>query len=449
VRHAALKLSLEEARGLMLSAQGLLDPPPVAPGPTDLEQLVDRLGVVQLDAINVVCRTQYLVPWSRLGVYRRSDFDSLLSPRRTIFEYWSHAASIVPMTEYRYYRPRMIAAGERIRRDYADWLEQNPGVLERTLDSIRELGPRTSAEFERGPGEKRTGPWDWYGPKASRRALEMLWTSGDLMIHSRRAGQKTYDVRERVLAEGQEAPPNDDDLPTSEEVTHRLVGRTLQALGVVTLSWTADYFRLPAPTSGARSRAAVVAPVFKDLVERGEAAPASIEGIAEPAYVDPRRMEDLQRLRSGLTPERTTLVSPFDSLIWHRPRARVLFGYEVCFEAYVVPEKRRYGYYCIAILHRGALVGRVDVRMARDEGALHARALYLEPGVEPTPVLTQDVAGSLLDLAAFLGAERVVVGRSEPDAFGPRLRDLLDGRPAPAGVENANGDVGTAPPERE
>ncbi|MEJ7655083.1 MAG: crosslink repair DNA glycosylase YcaQ family protein [Chloroflexia bacterium] len=173
------------------------------------------------------------------------------SPRRTIFEYWSHAASIVPMTEYRYYRPRMIATGERIRRDYADWLEQNPGVLERTLDSIRELGPRTSAEFERDPGEKRTGPWDWYGPKASRRWLEMLWTSGDLMIHSRRAGQKTYDVRERVLAEGQEAPPNDDDLPTPEEVTHRLVGRTLQALGVVTLSWTADYFRLPAPTSGA------------------------------------------------------------------------------------------------------------------------------------------------------------------------------------------------------
>ena len=150
--------------------------------------------------------------------------------------------------------------------------------------------------------------------------------------------------------------------------------------------------------------------------------PVTIEGIKEPAYLDVARLPDLERLRAGYISARTTFLSPFDSMIWDRARARALFDYEVCFEAYIVPEKRRFGYYCLAILHQGRLVGRFDPKMDRDEGVLHARALYLEPGVKADTALLDGIAGALRDLARFLGAEAVSVDRTEPEKLAERLQ---------------------------
>jgi uncharacterized protein YcaQ len=408
----------------MLSAQGLFERP--APGQiceADLLDLIERLGVVQIDTINVVERTQYLVMWSRLGPYDAGMLDALHHPRRQTFEYWSHAASIVPMRDYVYYRTRMLRYAEHMWQGNQEWFSLNPDIVSGTLDRVLQNGPLASADFERDPSDRRTGPWDWYGPKESRRALEILWTTGHLMVHSRRSGQKVYDLRERILSECfGDGVPGDDELPDEATRLRHFVRRTVRALGLVTPSWLWDYFRLAPPAAPPRNKRAAATALLDELVAAGELVPATVDGLDEPVYVHQEQLAGLDRQRQGAKPSRTTLLSPFDSLIWDRARARELFGYEVCFEAYVPPPKRRYGYYCLAILHRGSLVGRIDPKMDRQRRCLIARAVYLEPDVPVSEDLAAGVALSLRELGCFLGAENIVVERGEPEQFGDALR---------------------------
>jgi uncharacterized protein len=436
-------LSLEEARGVMLAAQGLLDPPPTNPGSDDVRALIERLGVLQIDTINVVRRTQYLVLWSRLGAYDDALLDELLYPLRVTFEYWSHAASIVPMSDYPHYRAVMLRAADGVLwGDYRQWRAEHPDVVRQTLEAIRERGPLGSADFERPENAKRVERWDWYGPKESRVALDLLWMTGEIMVHSRRAGQKVYDLRERVLAETYGGViPSDDGLPTPEESLRHFVRRTASALGIVTPSWLWDYFRLHsykllASQNGAHgdgrapATRAAAKHALEALAREGAVIPVTVDGLPERTYLAVERLPDLERIRSGATHERTTLLSPFDSLIWDRLRARQLFGHEVVFEAYVVPEKRRYGYYSLAILHHGQIVGRLDPKMDRATRQLLVRGVYLEPGVAVDAALLDGLAETLRDLARFLGATSITVERSQPAALATKLRPRLDRRVA-------------------
>ncbi|HEX9037411.1 MAG TPA: crosslink repair DNA glycosylase YcaQ family protein [Ktedonobacterales bacterium] len=436
-----LALTLDEACGVMLAAQRLdapgdWFPPGNAATADDLAALIETLGVVQIDTISVAARSQYLVLWARLGAYQRHLLDQLLHPNRAIFEYWSHAASILPMADYRWYRQDMLAATERhMWEGVRDWMERNPTIIAQTLERIRAQGPMASADFERPDDGRRAEAWDWFGVKESRRALDVLWTNGDIMVHSRRAGQKVYDTRERVLAEAfaalGEPAPDDDALPDAQARLDYFAHRTVRALGVVTPSWLWDYFRLREydmlahPEARGSGRNARATGMLEAMARAGTLVPAAIEGIPEPAWVAVESLDALQRLRAGATPGRTTLLSPFDSLIWHRARAQALFNYEVAFEAYIVPEKRRYGYYCLAILHRGRLVGRLDPKMDRKEHRLIARALYLEPGVKPSADLLDGIASALRDLAAFLGATTIAVEKTEPVTALKGLRKRL------------------------
>jgi uncharacterized protein YcaQ len=161
------------------------------------------------------------------------------------------------------------------------------------------------------------------------------------------------------------------------------------------------------------------------LARTGAIIPVTVDGLPERAYLDVERLDDLERIRSGVAHERTTLLSPFDSLIWDRLRARQLFGHEVVFEAYVVPEKRRYGYYSLAILHRGQIVGRLDPKMDRATQQLLIRGVYLELGVTVNAALLDGLAETLRDLARFLGATSITVERSEPSPLATKLRPLL------------------------
>ena len=434
-----LTLTMEEARGVSLAAQALDTPAGdlARPGPAttaaDLAAMVERLGVVQVDTISVVARSQYLVLWSRLGAYPRRLLDEALFPRRDTFEYWSHAASIAPMSDYPYYRARMAHSTKlNLWQELDRWAREHPEVIQRTLEAIRDRGPMASADFENTSGARSVKPWEWYGPKETRVALDILWTTGDLMIHSRRAGQKLYDLRERVLEHALgEAAPDDSALPSQQEWLDHFIQRTTNALGVLTPSWLWDYFRLGVRDTQAhrhadgRAQLARAKTVLAAMAGEGRLIPATVEGIAEPAYLAPERLADIERLRAGATPSRTTLLSPFDSLIWHRPRARALFGYEVSFEAYIVPEKRRYGYYCLAILHRGRLVGRLDPKFERREERLIVRALHLEPGVTPDDDLLDGLASALRDLAAFLGARTITIERADPAEAAPQLAERV------------------------
>ena len=440
-RHAVapLSLTLDEARGVALAAQGLDAPAAdlAHPGPAtsaaELLAMIERLGVVQVDTISVVARAQYLALWSRLGAYPARLLDEALYPRRETFEYWSHAASIAPMRDYPYYRARMAhAANHQSWADYALWRREHPEVIQRTLDTIRARGPLASADFENTSARRRVQPWEWYGPKETRVALEVLWTMGDLMIHSRRAGQKRYDLRERVLADAPgEAAPADSALPTPQQWLDHFIRRTSSALGILTPGWLWDYFRLGPretlahPAAAGAAQLARAQSLLAAQARAGLLIPAQVEGLAGPVYLAPERLADLERLRAGARPTRTTLLSPFDSLIWHRPRASALFGYEVCFEAYVAPEKRRYGYYSLAILHRGRLVGRLDPKHQRREQRLIVRALHLEPGVAPDAELLDGLAGALRELAAFLGATSIAIERAEPAEAAPLLAERV------------------------
>lgn len=419
-------LSLSEARGVALAAQRLLDPPQPDPQVEALHATIDQLGAVQIDTISVVERSQYLVLWSRLGPYDPELLDALLYPRRLTFEHWSHAASILPMTDYPYYRARMLGLGSDMWSGDRDWMGQNADILRRTLETVRERGPLASVEFERGQESRPTVPWDWYGAKDSRRALQLLWTLGDLMVHSRRGGQKVYDLADRVLAEAFGATvPRDGALPTAEEYLSHFVRRTVRALGVVTPGWLWDYFRLTPPDGAARTKRAAALALLDAGVEQGWLVKAEVEGLREPAYLAHESLDVLERLRGGLAPMRTTLLSPFDSLIWHQDRTRALWNYEKCFEAYVVPEKRRFGYYCLAILHQGRIVGRLDPKMDRAAHQLLVRAVYLEPEVMPNAALLDGIGAALRELARFLGATSVAVERATPPKLAPALNERL------------------------
>ena len=430
IRGDSIRLSLAEARALMLAAQGLSGPRPEQVDEATLLAMIERLGVVQIDTINVLERSQYLVLWSRLGPFAHgtegSLLDRLLYPGRQIMEYWAHAASILPMRDYPYHRLWMQHHAQHMWRGNREWMAANPLAMQETLQAVRERGPVASADFERIPGAPRTGPWDWHGPKPSRHALEILWTSGELMVHSRRGGQKVYDLRDRVLAEAfGAAVPADDELPTPEERRRYLARRTSEALGVIVPSWLWDYFRL-SPPAGAKKQAGALA-LLEEFAREGALLPAMIEGIDEPAFLVPALLPALERVRAGERAARTTLLTPFDSLIWDRARAESLFGYQVCFEAYVPQSRRRYGYYCLAILHGDRLVGRLDPKLDRARGQLQARTLHLEPGVAIDEALLDGLACALRELARFLGATTVSVGSSDPPLLADALRERVGG----------------------
>src|ERR687893_318449 len=306
-----VKFSRAAARALLLAAQGLSSPPerPTAKG--DVLECVRRMGVLQIDSIAVVARSPYLVLWSRLGPYEPRWLDELLA-EGALFEYWSHAASFIPIEDYGLYRRLMLEGSEKTRA----WFSTHPEEAGRVLARVREGGPVRSVEFERADG-RAGGWWEW---KPEKRALEHLFAAGELMISRRDPNfHRVYDLRARVL---ERALPGWEDAlaPTHEEVRRVFALKAVRALGVVVARWVPDYFRTPKKG---------VAGLLDELVEEGKLLRARIAGWDEPAYVHPDNVGLAERILSGgLLPSSTTLLSPFDPVVWDRARASELFGFE-------------------------------------------------------------------------------------------------------------------------
>ncbi|HEX5503828.1 MAG TPA: crosslink repair DNA glycosylase YcaQ family protein [Thermomicrobiales bacterium] len=401
-----MELSLAGARALHLGAQGLLAPGCGPAGKANVLAAIRRMGALQIDAINVVARSQYLVLWSRLGRYDAAWLDELLA-EGCLFEYWAHAACFLPIEEYALFRHRM-SDGEGWAHT---WLAEHAEVAERVLAHVRERGGARAADFARADG-RSGGWWDW---KPEKIALEALHTAGDLMIARREGFQRVYDLRERVL-------PGWDDgaAPSAAAARRALALRAVRALGVAPARWVPDYYRLPK-----RQIAALLA----ELADEGVLTRARVAGWDEPAYLHPDNAALAEAARAGApAPARTTtLLSPFDPLVWDRARAEELFGFAYRIEVYTPAARRRYGYYTLPILHGDRLVGRVDPKVERKEGRLVARAVHLEPGVAPDEALVGGLARALRDLADFLTVPEVVVERSDPASLAPTLRARLAG----------------------
>jgi uncharacterized protein YcaQ len=315
-----IEFSVEAARELVLSAQGLGT---VSKRATkdDVRGIIRRMGVLQIDSISVVARSPYLVLWSRLGSYDPQWLDELLA-EGALFEYWSHAACFIPIEDYGLYRRLMIEGGEKTR----TWMRAHHEEIEHVMEHVSEKGPVRAVEFARTDG-KAGGWWEW---KPEKRALEHLFAAGELMISRRENFHRVYDLRERVLANA--LPGWEDALaPNEQEVRRALALKAVRALGVAPARWVPDYFRTPKKG---------VAGLLEELADEGELVRAGIED--EPAYVHPDNAKLAEKILSGgLRSSGTTLLSPFDPVVWDRARALELFDFEYKIEVYTPAARRK------------------------------------------------------------------------------------------------------------
>ncbi len=410
-----IALTRPEARWLAVAAQRL-DRRPFRrrASKADLLAMITTLGCVQLDTISVISRSHETVLWSRLGPYDRALIDELYDPDHAITEYLAHAAAIVPAALMPVFRPYMEHARAR-----GAWAAEpeNQCIMDRIVERVRADGAIGSRHFERPDGAPRAEAWDWWGVKPEREALARMWVRGDLVVRRRDGFQRVFDLPERTAPSLWCGPAM-----SVADQRRELVIRAVRALGVATPTWTADYFRTGGPSHIGKKLAAAELAALE--AERA-VVPATIPGVTEPIWLDATLLPLLEELRAGRQrPALTTLLSPFDSLVWHRGRALGLFGLDYRLESYTPAHKRQYGYYTLPILHRGAIVGRLDPLYDRKQRLLTVRGLHLQPETRVSARLATDLRASLSELAVFLGGDpdRVLFTLDPDDA---RVRALL------------------------
>jgi uncharacterized protein YcaQ len=391
MKKTSYHLTPTQARTMLLAAQGLIQPPERATK-DDILAAIRQMGVLQIDTINVINRSPYLVLWSRIGAFPLHWLTDVLA-EGAIFEYWSHAACFLPREDYALHR-RLILE-ERMgwwRSRAREWIAEHPEIVEQVMSHVRLNGGARSADFERKDG--RIGSWwNW---KEEKLALEMLFYAGDLMIAKRVNFQRVYDLRERILAEW-----DDQHAPPLETVEREFVLRSVKALGVPHINWVADYFRMPK---------SIVPKIVKKLADEELLLPATVEGWPGTFYIHPDQCGLLDDVLAGkITPTRTVLFSPFDPVAWDRARLQTMFGFEYQIEVYTPESKRKYGYFTLPILHGDRMVGRLDPKAHRKEKMLEIRAIHLEPEIPITDELVSGLAATLQDFAAWHGLDEVVI----------------------------------------
>ncbi len=401
-----ITLTPESARALMLAAMGLDRRPRRRTTRHDVLACIRRMGALQIDTISVVNRSPYFVLWSRLGAYEPRWLDELLA-EGALFEYWAHEACFLPIEDYPLFRHKMLDRS---------WMKWRYRVEEKYAPQIAELlahvrgnGPVRSAEL----GDRKSGTGSWWGWKPEKLILEALFTTGELMIARREGFQRVYDLRERVLPGWDDAA-----LPPAEAAQRALVLKAVRALGVAKAKWVADWFRMPKKETPR---------IVRELAEEGALLEVSVDGWKEPGFVHPEHRDLARSAEAGeIKPVLTTLLSPFDPLVWDRQRGSEMFGFDYRLECYTPAPKRVYGYFTLPILRRGALVGRVDAKAHRREGVFELKAVHLEPGVRVTNALVADVARAVRECAAWHGTPRIAVRRSNPPAFAAKLSAAVD-----------------------
>jgi len=419
-------VSLAAVRALFLQRQHLARPR--ASGLTErrLTRFVEDVGGIQMDSINVLDRAHYLTVWSRFGPYDRARLDRLVYKRRLLFEYWAHAACLVPTTMLPWWRRAML--DYRVRHTgWSDWLQRNARVLRAVEAAVRANGPMGNADFyARRPVGGRKGWWDW---KPSQHALHYLWMTGAVTVHSRRHFHKRFDLMERAFPDA-----DDNDVVSSEAFTRWHLERSLHALGAATDADLGRYLSFPRLLPGARRA------VLRSMIERGEIAEIAVEESPGRWLALARDLPALARAeRRRSTSRGTTLLTPFDSLLWHRERVTRLFGFDYRIEVYTPGPQRVHGYYTLPLLHHGQLIGRLDAKAHRAERTLEIRHAHFEPwfaNARKPPAgadrLDRDealagLAETVASLATFVAADQVKVRRVTPHRLRAPLARLLRG----------------------
>lgn len=394
------EISLSEARRIAVAAQGLAEKRPKSTiNAGHIRRVINKLGLLQLDYVNVLIPAHYLVVFSRLGAYDTSRFHKLVYQGRDFTEQWAHEASIVPA--------ELWPALEHRRRDYRPYpnspimkLKGKSRYLAETLELIRKIAPLTSQDLPEMEGPKRR-PGDWHR-SLPRWALECHFGSGKLAVADRLPNfQRLYDLPERLIdSEHLERTMS------REQSQRALLRQAANAFGVATLHDLADYYRMSAKEASPR---------LDELVEEGFLREVQVQGWQKPAY-----LASGARLPRSVTG--ASLLSPFDPLVWFRPRAERLFDFHYRIEIYVPANKRKWGYYVLPFLLDDRIVARVDLKADRKNQTLLVLASHAEESIDEARTINE-LARELEDLAGWLKLDRVKVSRR--GVFARRLADHI------------------------
>ncbi len=382
-------LSLSEARRIALAAQGFDRARPRRVTTDHLRRTIRRLGLLQIDYVNVLAPAHYQVPFSRLGPYPRKQFDEIVYRHSEFTEQWAHEASILPVETWPLLRHRMET--HRVRPwGFEKIMAQIPAYVDSVLEQVRAHGPLAADDLADPDGlPRRIRGDDWVGT-IPRAVLEAHFGRGALAVAERRPNfSRTFDLAERIIPEKHHRRE-----VGREDAQRELLGQAARAHGVGTAGDLADYYRMPIREAR---------PLLAELAAAGELREVRVEGWREPAYLH----------RDAAAPGRidaAALLSPFDPVIWYRDRAARLFGFDYRVEIYVPQEKRRWGYYVLPFLLGERLVARVDLKADRGERRLLVLAAHLEAHAKPGQV-AEALARELRSMAGWLGLDAVKVAR--------------------------------------
>jgi uncharacterized protein len=373
-------LSIADARALALAAQGFdTARPKTKATQRHVDALISRLGVIQIDSVNVLVRSQELPLFSRLGNHNRNAIPKATEQQK-LFEYWGHEAAHLPVEIHPLFRWKMEAArlGKAKHWGLTSFYDDNKAFVKRILKHVEKNGPTTSRELSTRTEKKGTW-WDWDEAKV---ALEYLFLTGQLMSRGRGTDfARIYDTPERVLPEDVLNAPT----PSEDDARKQLLVRSAIAQGVATASDLADYYR---------QKPATVKPLIAELVEEGELRVVAVDGWTEKAFV--HRATKLPKQLHA-----TALLSPFDSLVWCRPRNERLFNFHYRIEIYTPKEKRKFGYYVLPFMMDGEMVGRVDLKADRANSKLLVHSVHTEKGVKRSAI-NDALYGELRAMASWL-----------------------------------------------
>jgi uncharacterized protein len=345
-------------------------------------EVVCGLGYVQIDTIAIIERAHHHVLWTRLPAYGARQLEQAQGEARQILEYWSHAAAYLPMEDYRFCLPRMMA----YRRKQDTWFRAQRRLTQHVLRRIRAEGPLRAADFTAGPGQRAGSWWDW---KPAKLALERLFHAGRLLVSHRRGFQKYFDLAERVLPAHLNTA-----MPSPLQYGTHLVLTTLECHGLA----TEQEITYQKPHARAAIRQALQA-----MTESGALLPVNVEGLPAVYFVRSDHLEQLQSAPSdaATTAAAVRLLSPFDNLVIQRKRLQQFFGFDYQIECYVPAPKRKYGYFCLPILWGERFVGRVDPKAHRGTGCLELLALYLDRELHQNTDFMDALRQSLQSFAVF------------------------------------------------
>ncbi|RUW51903.1 winged helix-turn-helix domain-containing protein [Mesorhizobium sp. M1A.F.Ca.ET.072.01.1.1] len=393
------KISLAAARRIALGAQGFTDARPAGtPDRRHLARVLSRTGLLQIDSVSAVVRAHYMPLYSRLGPYPLALLDNAaVTRKRTVFEYWAHEASFLPVETYPLMRWRMQRAekGEEMYLGLAKWGRERKAMIEEIYGQVAQRGPIAASDIE---GHKGNG--GWWGWSEAKHAFEWLFWAGRITTAYRRGFERYYDLPERVLPQAILDLP----VPSVEDAHRQLLRISARAHGIATYGDLRDYFRLAPGDTRAR---------IEELVEMGELLLVKVEGWDKPAYLHkdarfPRRIEA------------RALLAPFDPVVFERTRTEKLFGFRYRIEIYTPAEKRQYGYYVLPFLLGDRIVARVDLRADRPAGVLRVHAAFAEAGA-PAETAAQ-LFDELKQMQAWLGLETIEV--TPAGDLGPALADI-------------------------